>query len=33
MRQTERGEDVYEEYQEAFSRAITRIAVSEKFKA
>ena len=33
MRQTEHGEDVYEEYQEAFSRAITRIAVSEKFKA
>ena len=33
MRQTEHGEDVYEEYQEAFSRAITRIAVSEKFKS
>ena len=32
MRQTEHGEDVYEKYQEAFSRAITRIAVSEKFK-
>ena len=33
MRQTEAGEDLYDEYQEAFSRAITRIAVSEKFKA
>ena len=33
MRQTEHGEDVYDEYQEAFSRAITRIAVSEKFKS
>jgi F0F1-type ATP synthase epsilon subunit len=33
MRQTEHGEDVYGEYQEAFSRAVTRIAVSEKFKA
>jgi F-type H+-transporting ATPase subunit epsilon len=32
MRQTEAGQDVYDEYQEAFSRAITRIAVSEKFK-
>jgi F-type H+-transporting ATPase subunit epsilon len=32
MRQTEHGEDVYEQYQEAYSRAITRIAVSEKFK-
>ena len=32
MRQTETGQDVYDEYQEAFSRAITRIAVSEKFK-
>ena len=32
MRQTEHGEDVYDEYQEAFSRAVTRIAVSEKFK-
>ena len=32
MRQTEHGEDVYDKYQEAFSRAITRIAVSEKFK-
>ena len=32
MRQTEHGEDVYGEYQEAFSRAVTRIAVSEKFK-
>jgi F-type H+-transporting ATPase subunit epsilon len=33
MRQTEAGGEVYDEYQEAFSRAITRIAVSEKFKA
>ena len=33
MRQTESGEEVYDEYQEAFSRALTRIAVSEKFKA
>ena len=33
MRQTEAGQDVYDDYQEAFSRAITRIAVSEKFKA
>ena len=32
MRQTEHGQEVYGEYQEAFSRAITRIAVSEKFK-
>jgi F-type H+-transporting ATPase subunit epsilon len=32
MRQTEAGQDVYDEYQEAFSRAITRIAVSERFK-
>jgi len=32
MRQTEHGEDIYDKYQEAFSRAITRIAVSEKFK-
>ena len=32
MRQTETGQDVYDEYQESFSRAITRIAVSEKFK-
>jgi F-type H+-transporting ATPase subunit epsilon len=30
MRQTEHGEKLYEEYQEAYSRAITRIAVSEK---
>ena len=33
MRQTEHGEDIYGEYQEAFSRAVTRIAVSEKFKS
>ncbi len=32
MRQTEEGQEVYDEYQEAFSRAITRISVSEKFK-
>jgi len=32
MRQTEHGQELYEEYQQAFSRAITRIAVSEKFK-
>ena len=32
MRQTEHGEEVYDNYQEAFSRAITRITVSEKFK-
>ena len=32
MRQTETGQDVYDEYQGSFSRAITRIAVSEKFK-
>jgi len=32
MRQSESGQDVYDEYQESFSRAITRIAVSEKFK-
>lgn len=33
MRQTEEGEAAYREYQDAYSRAIARIAVSEKFKA
>jgi len=31
MRQTEEGEAHYQEYQEAYSRAIARIAVSERF--
>lgn len=32
MRATEDGEDVYQEYQDAYSRAIARIAVSDRFK-
>ena len=32
MRATEEGEETYQEYQEAYSRALARIAVSEKFK-
>ena len=30
MRATAQGEDVYEEYQEAYSRALTRLNVSKK---
>lgn len=30
MRETEAGEQLYEEYQEAYSRAISRVAVSRK---
>ncbi len=33
MRQSDEGEELYEEYQEAYSRAIARVAVSEKFKS
>ena len=32
MRASEEGEEVYMEYQESYSRAITRVAVSERFK-
>ena len=32
MRGTEEGEAAYQEYQEAYSRAVARVAVSEKFK-
>ena len=32
MRGTEEGEEAYQEYQESFSRAVARVAVSEKFK-
>ena len=32
MRQTEQGEELYQEYQEVYSRSLTRIAVSDKFK-
>lgn len=32
MRQTAEGEEVYQEYQDAYSRAIARIAVSDRFK-
>jgi F-type H+-transporting ATPase subunit epsilon len=33
LRATAEGEAVYQEYQDAYSRAITRLAVSEKFGA
>ena len=32
MRQTEEGEAAYQEYQDAYSRAIARISVTDKFK-
>jgi F-type H+-transporting ATPase subunit epsilon len=32
IRTTEEGEAAYQEYQEAYSRAVARVAVSEKFK-
>ena len=32
MRATAEGEEAYQEYQDAYSRALTRIAISEKFK-
>jgi F-type H+-transporting ATPase subunit epsilon len=33
MRKTADGEEAYQEYQEAYSRAIARIAVSDRFKS
>jgi F-type H+-transporting ATPase subunit epsilon len=32
MRHTEEGEAAYQEYQDAYSRAIARIAISDRFK-
>jgi len=32
MRGTEEGEAAYQEYQDAYSRAVARVSVSEKFK-
>jgi F-type H+-transporting ATPase subunit epsilon len=33
LRSTEDGEAVYQQYQDAYSRAIARIAISDRFKA
>ena len=33
MRGTEEGEALYQQYQEAYSRAIARVAVSDRFKS
>jgi F-type H+-transporting ATPase subunit epsilon len=32
MRETAEGEDVYQEYQEAYSKAVARVSISKKFK-
>ena len=33
MRATAEGEDVYQEYQEAYSKAVARVSISKKFKS